>query len=57
MACIDAGVAYLLEMFFGDMFYEAVYEIKYGDGFHDQLLILVALIVDGDCITIIAVNA
>ena len=48
VAGIDAIVAYLLEMFFGDMLYEAVYEIECGDGLHDKSVILVAVIMKSD---------
>lgn len=55
VARIDTIVAYLLEMFFGDMLYEAVYEIECGDGLHDKLVILMAVIMKSDGTAIITV--
>ena len=57
VACIDAIVTYLLKMLFRDMLDETVYEIKCGDSFHDQFVIFMAVIVEGDRITVIMVNA
>ena len=57
MACIDAVVAYLLKMLFRDMLDKAAYEIESGDGFHNQFVIFMAVIVEGDHITVIMVNA
>ncbi len=57
MPGIDTVVTYLLEMFFGDMLDEAVNEIKCGDGFHNQFVILMAVIVKSDHVTVIFVNA
>lgn len=55
-AGVDAIVAYLLEMFFRDMLYETVYEIESRNRFHDQPVILVAVIVEGDHVTVIFIN-
>ena len=57
VAGIDAIVAYLLKMLFRDMLDETVYEIECGDGFHDQAVIFMAVIVEGDHITVIMINA
>ena len=54
---IDAIVTYLLKMFFRDMLDKAVYEIECGDGFNDQFVIFMAVIVEGDHVTVIMVNA
>ena len=57
MPGIDAVVAYLLEMFFGDVLDEPVNEIKGGYGLHNQFIILMAVVVKGDHVTIIFINA
>ena len=57
MPCIDAVVTYLFEMFFGDMLDEPANEIKGWDGLHDQFVIPMTVIVKGDHVTIIFVNA
>ena len=57
MAGIDAIVSYLLKMLFRDMLDETVYKIECGYGFHDQSVIFMAVIVEGDHITVIMVNA
>ena len=57
MPCIDAVVMYLLEMFFRDMLDEPFNKIKGGDGLHDQFAILMAVIVKGDHVPIVFVNA
>ena len=57
MPGIDAVVTYLFEMFFGDMLDESANEIKGRDGLHDQFVILMAVIVEGDHVAIIFVNA
>ena len=56
MPGIDTIVTYLLEMFFRDMLDEPVNEIKGGDGLHDQFVILMAVIVKGDHVSIIFIN-
>ena len=56
VAGVDAIVAYLLEMFFRDMLYETVYEIESRNRFHDQAVILVTVIVEGDHVTVIFIN-
>lgn len=57
MPGIDAVVTYLFEMFFRDMLDEPVNEIKGGEGLHDQFAILMAVIVKGDHVAVIFVNA
>lgn len=57
VAGIDAIVAYLLKMLFGDMLNEPFNEIKDGDGFHNQFIILMAVIVKGDHVAVIFINA
>lgn len=57
VAGVDAIVAYLLKMLFRDMLDETVYEIECGDGFRDRFVIFMAVIVEGDHITVIMVNA
>ena len=57
MPGIDAIVTDLLEMFFRDMLDEPANKIKGGDGLHNQFVILMAVIVEGDHVTIIFVNA
>ena len=44
-------------MVFGDMLDEPFNEIKGGDGFHNQFIIHMAVIVKGDHVTIIFINA
>ena len=57
MPGIDAVVTYLLEMFFRDMLDEPVNEIKGGDGLYNQFVILMAVIVKGDHVAIIFIDA
>lgn len=57
MPGIDTIVTYLFEMFFRDMLDEPFDESKGGDGFHNQFIILMAVIVKGDHVTIIFINA
>lgn len=56
VSCVDTIVEYLFE-FFWEMLDEVADEIKCRDGFHDQFVILVAVIVEGDHVTIIFINA
>ena len=57
MSGIDAVVTNLLEMFFGDMLDEPVNEIKGEDGLHNEFVILMTVIVKGDHVSIIFINA
>lgn len=57
MPGIDTVVTYLFEMFFRDMLDEAFDESKDGDGLCNQFIILMAVIVKGDHVTIIFINA
>ena len=46
----------MFEMSFGDMLEKAIYKIEDEDGFHNQLVIFMAVIVEGGHISVIFIN-
>ena len=57
MSCIDAAVADHFEMLFRDMLYQPFDEIQYRHSFHHINVIFMAVVVEGDAVTVIVVNA
>ena len=56
VSCVQAVITDLFKMFFGDMLYQPFDKIHCRQGFRNQLVIFVAVVMECDIFTIIAVN-
>lgn len=57
MACIDAIIADHLEIGFRDVSDQSFHEIQYGNGLVNKFVVFVPVVVKGNRVTVIFINA